>query len=96
MTRSLPLHRFLPLLFIGWLLVWQNAIHTTSEDTQRFISTVTGVIAGKIAGGKKEVIIRDDADGHIYPDNPTQNRGSHFNIDDKIDKTKNGNHYDYQ
>ncbi|MEY8285676.1 HNH/endonuclease VII fold putative polymorphic toxin [Lachnospiraceae bacterium 50-23] len=33
-------------------------------------------------------IIRDDASGHIFPDNPTQNRGPHFNDNSK-------NHYDY-
>ena len=33
-------------------------------------------------------IIRDDALGHIFPDNPTQNRGPHFNDNSK-------NHYDY-
>jgi len=36
--------------------------------------------------GKKT--IRDDAGGHNYPDDPTQNRGPHFNDDA-------GNHYDY-
>ncbi len=35
-----------------------------------------------------KVSIRDDAAGHIYPDNPTQNRGPHFN-------DPAGNHYDY-
>jgi len=34
------------------------------------------------------VTIRDDAKGHNYPDDPTQNRGSHFNGPD-------GKHYDY-
>ena len=38
------------------------------------------------SGGVKT--IRDDAAGHIYPDDPTQNRGPHFNDDA-------GNHYDY-
>jgi RHS repeat-associated protein len=32
--------------------------------------------------------IRDDAAGHNYPDNPSQNRGSHFNDEA-------GHHYDY-
>ncbi|REJ65141.1 MAG: type IV secretion protein Rhs [Planctomycetota bacterium] len=32
--------------------------------------------------------IRDDAGGHRYPDDPTQDRGPHFNDDA-------GNHYDY-
>ncbi len=36
--------------------------------------------------GKKT--IRDDAGGHNYPDDPSQNRGSHFNDEA-------GNHYDY-
>ena len=31
---------------------------------------------------------RDDSQGHTYPDNPSQNRGPHFN--DEV-----GNHYDY-
>jgi RHS repeat-associated protein len=34
------------------------------------------------------VTIRDDAGGHSYPDNPSQNRGPHFN-------DPQGNHYDY-
>ena len=38
--------------------------------------------------GKKTKTIRDDAGGHTYPDDPTQNRGPHFNDDA-------GNHYDY-
>ncbi|HEL2150146.1 TPA: hypothetical protein TZC45_000822 [Streptococcus suis] len=33
-------------------------------------------------------IIRDDAGGHVYKDDPSQNRGPHFNDDG-------GNHYDY-
>ncbi|SHM56475.1 RHS repeat-associated core domain-containing protein [Sphingobium sp. YR657] len=33
--------------------------------------------------------IRDDAAGHRYPDNPSQNRGSHFNDEA-------GHHYDYK
>ncbi|MBI1926644.1 hypothetical protein HYR99_20685 [Candidatus Poribacteria bacterium] len=32
--------------------------------------------------------IRDDATGHRYPDEPSQDRGPHFNDDA-------GNHYDY-
>ncbi|WP_291366431.1 hemagglutinin repeat-containing protein [Acetobacter sp. UBA5411] len=39
-------------------------------------------------GGTQQVIIRDDAAGHIYLDNPSQNRGPHFNTPDK-------GHYDY-
>lgn len=39
-------------------------------------------------GGTRTVRIRDDAAGHAYPDNPTQNRGPHFNDDA-------GQHYDY-
>ncbi|MBN6076112.1 hypothetical protein HYE59_00790, partial [Aggregatibacter actinomycetemcomitans] len=42
----------------------------------------------EIGGGKRTVQIRDDAGGHIYPDDPTQNRGPHFN-------DMEGNHYDY-
>ncbi|HEM4254476.1 TPA: hypothetical protein U1X40_002030, partial [Streptococcus suis] len=42
-----------------------------------------------VKDGRKETIrIRDDAGGHIYPDDPTQNRGPHFN-------DMEGNHYDY-
>ncbi|HEM5134222.1 TPA: hypothetical protein U1275_002117 [Streptococcus suis] len=33
-------------------------------------------------------IIRDDAGGHVYKDDPSQNRGPHFN-------DIGGNHYDY-
>ncbi len=36
----------------------------------------------------KTVNIRDDAGGHEYPDDPSQNRGPHFN-------DPSGNHYDY-
>jgi HNH/Endo VII superfamily nuclease toxins/Pretoxin HINT domain len=39
-------------------------------------------------GGTRTVIIRDDAGGHTFPDDPTQDRGPHFN-------TENGDHYDY-
>ena len=34
------------------------------------------------------VSIRDDAGGHTYPDDPSQNRGPHFN--DTLER-----HYDY-
>ncbi|NQP01810.1 hypothetical protein HO940_09830 [Streptococcus suis] len=34
------------------------------------------------------IAIRDDAGGHVYKDDPSQNRGPHFNDDG-------GNHYDY-
>lgn len=34
------------------------------------------------------VKIRDDSEGHTFPDNPTQNRGPHFN-------DPQGNHYDF-
>ena len=43
----------------------------------------------KSDGTFKEVRIREDAGGHSYPDNPSQNRGSHFNTDD-------GAHFDYE
>lgn len=48
---------------------------------------------GKVQPGrryefKNKKTIRDDSKGHIFPDNPTQNRGPHFN-DDK------GRHFDY-
>lgn len=39
-------------------------------------------------GRKENIRIRDDAGGHIYPDDLTQNRGPHFN-------DMEGNHYDY-
>jgi RHS repeat-associated protein len=39
-------------------------------------------------GGTSTVRIRDDAAGHSYRDDPTQNRGPHFNDDA-------GRHYDY-
>lgn len=39
-------------------------------------------------GGTHKVYIRDDAGGHFFTDDPSQNRGPHFN-DEK------GNHYDY-
>ena len=43
----------------------------------------------QIQNGKKNTItIRDDAGGHIYLDDPSQNRGPHFN-------DMEGNHYDY-
>ncbi|MBT0731137.1 HNH/endonuclease VII fold putative polymorphic toxin [Rosenbergiella nectarea] len=42
----------------------------------------------KPGGGKQKVYIRDDAGGHFFADDPSQNRGPHFN-DEK------GNHYDY-
>nr|WP_236871001.1 HNH/endonuclease VII fold putative polymorphic toxin [Brevibacillus laterosporus] len=34
-------------------------------------------------------IIRDHSGGHEFPDDPTQNRGPHFN-------DVNGEHYDYE
>ena len=51
---------------------------------------------GKLQPGKiyeffynlKTIILRDDASGHIFPDDPTQNRGPHFN-------DPSGKHYDY-
>jgi HNH/Endo VII superfamily nuclease toxins len=39
-------------------------------------------------GGTRTARIRDDAGGHAFPDDPSQNRGPHFN-------TENGDHYDY-
>lgn len=39
-------------------------------------------------GGRKTVVIREDAGGREFPDDPLQNRGPHFN-------TENGDHYDY-
>ncbi len=43
---------------------------------------------GKIYEFKNGVEIRDDVAGHIFPNDPTQNRGPHFN-------DPSGNHYDY-
>lgn len=43
---------------------------------------------GKIYEFENGVEIRDDAKGHKFPDDPTQNRGPHFN-------DPAGNHYDY-
>lgn len=42
----------------------------------------------KEGGGTKTIIIRDDSKGHVYKDDPSQNRGPHFN-------TPNKDHYDY-
>ena len=39
-------------------------------------------------GGTKTITIRDDSQGHVFTDNPAQNRAPHFN-------TPNGGHYDY-
>ncbi|KQS00728.1 hypothetical protein ASG12_07655 [Williamsia sp. Leaf354] len=41
-----------------------------------------------LTGEIVERAIRDDAQGHIFPDDPVQNRGPHFNTPD-------GAHYDY-
>ena len=43
---------------------------------------------GKTYEFKNGTIIRDDAKGHVFLDDPTQNRGPHFN-------DSNGNHFDY-
>ncbi|AUH02521.1 hypothetical protein CWC46_12965 [Prodigiosinella confusarubida] len=42
----------------------------------------------KPGGGTQKVYIRDDAGGHFYGDDSSQNRGAHFNDEQ-------GNHYDY-
>jgi len=42
----------------------------------------------KPGGGKQTVQIRDDAGGHKFPDDSSQDRGPHFNDPE-------GNHYDY-
>jgi hypothetical protein len=39
-------------------------------------------------GGTRTVNIREDSGGHVFLDNPVQNRGPHFNTED-------GGHYDY-
>ena len=43
---------------------------------------------GKIYEFKNGVETRDDAGGHIFEDDPFQNRGPHFNV-------PSGNHFDY-
>jgi hypothetical protein len=45
----------------------------------------------KPGGGTRTVTIRDDAAGHRYPDDPSQNRGPHFNIE----SPRMPGHYDY-
>ncbi len=40
-------------------------------------------------GGTRQVTIRDDAGGHVFKDDPVQNRGPHFN------GPANNSHYDY-
>jgi RHS repeat-associated protein len=42
----------------------------------------------KPGGGTRTVTIQEHPNGHVYPDNPSQNRGPHFN-------GPNGGHYDY-
>ncbi|MEG0856838.1 MAG: polymorphic toxin-type HINT domain-containing protein, partial [Terrisporobacter sp.] len=44
---------------------------------------------GRVYEFKNDIEIRDDSGGHYFPDDPSQNRGSHFNDPD-------GNHYDYE
>ena len=48
---------------------------------------------GKVEQGREYTFgnqkIRDDAKGHTYKDDPSQNRGPHFN-------DKAGNHFDYK
>ncbi|THI99049.1 hypothetical protein E7Z54_13030 [Nocardioides sp.] len=39
-------------------------------------------------GGQRTVVVREDAGGHVYRDDPSQNRGPHFNTESK-------GHYDY-
>ncbi|NVK20814.1 MAG: hypothetical protein HWE30_19215 [Methylocystaceae bacterium] len=46
------------------------------------------IIDPNAVGGKRTVKIRDDAEGHLSLDDPSQNRGPHFNTPD-------GGHYDY-
>lgn len=43
---------------------------------------------GRIYEFDNGVVIRDDAAGHVFGDNPYQNRGPHFN-------DPSGNHFDY-
>lgn len=42
----------------------------------------------KEGGGTEQVLIKDHAAGHHYSDDPSQDRGSHFN-------DRYGEHYDY-
>lgn len=49
---------------------------------------IYGFDVPKPGGGTQKVYIRDDAGGHFYEDDPSQNRGPHFNDDQD-------NHYDY-
>ncbi|MDI2113780.1 HNH/endonuclease VII fold putative polymorphic toxin [Commensalibacter nepenthis] len=53
-----------------------------------YVYTPTGQDSKFIAEDGK-IHIRDDADGHMYIDDPTQDRGSHFNTED-------GAHFDYK
>ncbi|WP_071842746.1 HNH/endonuclease VII fold putative polymorphic toxin [Cedecea neteri] len=55
-----------------------------------FTSKSPGPTQGYIlgGGGTQKVFIRDDAGGHFFADDPSQNRGPHFN-DEK------DNHYKY-
>ncbi len=71
----------------------------TSQQPDRVVPNIDrrgNIQPGKIyeydvpapGGGMQTVRIRDDAGGHLYVDNPLQNRGPHFN-------TPKGDHYDY-
>ncbi len=42
---------------------------------------------------KSEIKIRDDVAGHTHPDDPSQNRGKHFNV--VVDEKDMNVHYDY-
>lgn len=55
----------------------------TSVEINNLVDSINiGIVTGN------PVNIRDDSQGHTYPDDPSQNRGPHFNDEA-------GNHYDY-
>jgi len=61
---------------------------SVGPNVNRQGTTVPGRIYTFTGADGNEIEIRDDAGGHEYPDDPTQNRGPHFN-------GPNGEHYDY-
>ncbi len=54
----------------------------------QFEAPVSGRGSAIVPGSTEPVVIRNDAGGHLYPDDPVQNRGPHLNTPD-------GGHYDY-
>lgn len=70
-----------------------GCLHPNSQKNRHQIMTsveinnlVDSINIGIVTGNP--VNIRDDSQGHTYPDDPSQNRGPHFNDEA-------GNHYDY-